>query len=99
MYRLIILSAIIVGSFDKALPCNDTYDVANPAVKSHYNDSVNCRDKCDKAANSTINHIAYIILNNKAFEFKAFEFNYTRSAVSFNDRSANDMLYSYIFVL
>ena len=89
MYRLIILSAIIVASFGKAPSCNETYNVFGSNVNGcQYNNTATCNDKCSNAANSTLNHIS-VIWNNEAFEFD-------RSAVSFNDKSANDMLYSYI---
>ena len=88
MYRLIILSAIILASFSKALSCNNTYDAgAYQKVKCQYN-FANCSNKCREATGNIQKHILDIWSN------KAFEFN--RSTVSLNDRSANDMLHSYI---
>ena len=89
MYRLIILSAIIVASFGKALSCSNTYNVsAYTAIECQYNDAATCNDKCSNAVDSIIEHIS-VMWDNEAFEFD-------RSTVSFNNKSANDMLHSYI---
>ena len=86
MYQLIILSAFIVASFGRASSCSNTYDYT--AVQCQYNDAATCSAKCRNAANSIIDHIADIMQNEV---FESFEFNH--SAVSFNGRSAYDMLY------
>ena len=89
MYRLIILSAIIVASFGQNM-CSNTYNAAagyQQKLKCQYN-FAKCSPKCSKATEHIQQHI------NDIWDNTAFEFN--RSDVSFNDRCANDILHSYI---